>query len=360
MSLRVGFAGLGHAARDFHLPPLAQLEGVELVGGYDPDDAQRVSWPTETGGAAYETLEELARRAQPDLLVVATPPQSHASVCVDALEAGMHVFCEKPFVMDVGEADRVIAAADAADRRVAVNLEFREMPVFRALHEQITSGEAGRLVFCQIWQLMDLKPWEEPVAWRAAMPDRTLFEGGVHLVDLLMMLFGELPEAVSATRSSGLDRDRDADAIHLVTFEFPGGRLAQLTIDRLCPSATRYVEVRADCEKASLRASLGGRAVAQVGIKRAERPGLRVDFAPGGLAWSEQGLRRRTLARNPRQAGPRATGILAARVIEALRAGRLPPSSASQARDVLRVIEAAYTASHTGERVELEPSAGVA
>jgi predicted dehydrogenase len=358
--MRVGFAGLGYAARSFHLPPLTKLEGVELVGGYDPDLAQRTSWPSQKGGAAYETLEELGRQARPDLLVVATPPQSHASICVQAVEAGMHVFCEKPFVMDVGEADRVIAAADAADRRVAVNHEFREMPVFSALHKQITSGDSGRLVFCQIWQLMDLKPWEEPVAWRAAMPDRTLFEGGVHLVDLLLMFFGELPEAVSATRSSGLDPDRDADAIHLVTFEFPGGRLAQLTIDRLCPSGTRYVEVRADCEQASLRASAGGRAVAQIGMKRAERAGLRVDFAPGGLAWSERGLRRRTLARNGRQAGTRATGLLVSRVIDSLRAGHDPPSSAREARDVLRVIEAAYTASHTGQRVKLEPSSQVA
>ena len=45
---------------------------------------------------------------------------------------------------------------------------------------------------------MDLAPWDEPVAWRAAMPNRTLFEGGVHLVDLMLTLFGEPPVAVYA------------------------------------------------------------------------------------------------------------------------------------------------------------------
>ena len=352
--MRVGFAGLGWAARAFHLPPLKALPGVTIVGGFDATDSQRTSWRADTGLEAYETLGELAERGRPELLVIATPPDSHADLCVAAVEAGMHVFCEKPFVMNLQEADRVLAAAAAAGRHVAVNHEFREKPIFRALHDEIGSPEAGRLVFCQIWQLMDLAPWDEPVGWRAAMPNRTLFEGGVHLVDLLLMIFGERPTAVYARHSAGLDAERKADAIHLVTFEFPGGRLAQLTIDRLCQAGTRYVEVRADCERASLRASLGGRALVQIGKKRAERTGLRVDVGSGGLAWMERGLNRRTLARNPREAGMHATGILMGRIVDALAAGAEPPSSGRTARDVLQVIEAAYHSAASGTRVELE------
>jgi predicted dehydrogenase len=354
MTMRVGFAGLGWAARSFHLPPLRRLVQAELVGGFDAAESQRTTWRAETGLDAYESLDELLERARPELLVVATPPDSHADLCVAALEAGVHVFCEKPFVMNLQEADRVLAAARAADRHVTVNHEFREKPIFRALHQQVGSQEAGRLVFCQIWQLMDLAPWDEPVAWRAAMPNRTLFEGGVHLVDLLLMIFGQRPTAVYARHSAGLDPERKADAIHLVTFEFPGGRLAQLTIDRLCQAGTRYVEVRADCERASLRASLGGRALVQVGKKRAEKTGIRVDIGAGGLAWMERGLERRTLARNPRDAGMHATGVLVGRIIDALTAGVQPPSSGCVGRDVLQVIEAAYESAATGRRIELE------
>ena len=352
--MRVGFAGLGWAARGFHLPPLKAMPGVELVGGFDAAEDQRRSWTDETRLPAYRSLEELVDRGRPELLVVATPPHSHADLCVAGVGAGMHVFCEKPFVMNVEEADRVIDAAEAAGRHVAVNHEFREKPIFKALHERIGGQDAGRLVFCQIWQLMDLAPWDEPVAWRAAMPNRTLFEGGVHLVDLLLMIFGEYPTAVYARHSSGLEQERQADAIHLVTFEFPGGRLAQLTIDRLCQAGTRYVEVRADCEHASLRASLGGRALVQIGKKRAEKTGIRVDIGSGGLAWMERGLERTTLAKNPRQAGMHATGALLRKIIAALEAGVEPPSSARVARDLLRVIEAAYESAETGARVELE------
>jgi D-apiose dehydrogenase len=351
--MRIGYVGLGWAARSFHLPALERVGGAEAVGGVDSAAEQRTAWQSATGLPAYESLEQLLEQGRPDAVVVATPPDSHAELCVQALEGGAHVICEKPFVSTLDEADRVLAAAAAAGRQVAVNHEFREKPIFKTLIERIGSPDVGRLVFCQIWQLMDLAPWDEPVAWRAAMPNRTLFEGGVHLVDLLLCVYREQPIAVYARHSSGLEEGRKADAIHLVTLEFPGGRLAQITIDRLCPAGTRYVEMRVDCERASLRASLGGRALVKIGKKRAERTGVRVEFGAGGVAWLEQGLARRTIARNPRDAGVFGTARLLEQILAAFREGREPPSSGAEARNALAVIEAAYRSAATGERIEL-------
>ena len=351
--MRVAIVGLGWAARGFHLPALRDVAGAEVVGGHDSSAEQRSVWERESGTRAYASYDELLGDAGADVVIVATPPQSHAELAIQALESGAHVICEKPFVNDVGEADRVLAAASAAERGVAVNHEFREKPIFKELRARIGSGDCGELVFCQIWQLMNLPPWEEPVQWRAAMPNRTLFEGGVHLVDLLITLYGEPPLAVWARHSAGVDAEREADAIHLVTLEFSRGRLAQLTLNRLCPAGTRYVEVRADCERASLRASLGGRAVLQVGKKRAERAGVRLDLASGGVAWMERGLKRRTLARNPANAGRHATAALLERILRAFEQGEEPPSSGREARDVLAVIEGAYRSAASGERVEL-------
>jgi predicted dehydrogenase len=354
--VRIGYAGLGWAARGFHLPAAKRVAAAEPVGGFDASAEQRDSWTRETGLPAFGSLDELIERGRPELLVIATPPDSHAELCIATLGAGLHVLCEKPFVATPPEADRVLAAAAEAGRHVAVNHEFREKPIFKAVKDRIGSDEVGRLVFTQIWQLMNLPPWDEPVPWRAAMPNRTLFEGGVHLVDLLLQLHEEPPTGVYARHSSGLDADRHADAIHLVTLDFPDGRLAQITIDRLCPAGTRYVELRADCERASLRASHGGRALLRVGAKRAQKPGLRLDYAPGGLAWMEKGLGRTTLARNPRDDGVYGTAKLLEQILAALADGREPPSSGHEARDGLRVIDAAYRSAETGQRVTLAAS----
>jgi predicted dehydrogenase len=354
--MRAAVVGLGWAAGEFHLPALEALDGVELVGGADPSQGQRAGFAKSTGSPAFSSIEELLDATSPDLVVVGTPPSSHAELSIKALEGGAHVICEKPFVETVEEADRVLATATENGRYVAVNHQYRAKPVFRAVKDEIGKPEVGRLVFCQVSQLMDLAPWNEPVPWRAAMPNRTLFEAGCHLVDLLLDLFGEVPEAVYARHSSGLDAARNADAIHLVLLEFSGGRLAQITIDRLCRAGTRYIELRADCEEASLRASHGGRVLLQLGMKRAERPGIRLHYGLGGVAWAERGHQRKKLARNPRNPGVAATVTLFREIVAALREGREPPSSGSQARDGLRVIEAAYESAASGRRVELATS----
>jgi len=350
--MKFAIVGLGWVARNLHARALKRVPGAVLVGGCDAAADVRESWEKETGTKAFESLDELIDGTRPDVVIVATPPASHAELCVQVLEAGIHVVCEKPFVSTLDEADHVLAVAEAAGRQVMVNHPFREKPVFKALKERIDSGEAGRLVFCQIWQLMDIAPWEEPVAWRRAMPNRGLFEGGIHLVDLLLHLYGTLPSGVYARYSSGF-HEVDGDAVHLVTMDFPDGRLAQITIDRLCPGGTRYVEVRADCEDASLRASLGGRAVVQLGKKRAESTGIRLDLTAEGLAWEERGLKRKHLARNPRDSVMLATASLLGGGVRALNAGQTPPSSGREARGVLAVIDAAYRSASTGTRVEL-------
>jgi predicted dehydrogenase len=335
-----------------HLPALRRLKGAVLVGGCDTDPERLPGWERETHTRAYRSLAELLQGGRPEVVIVATPPQSHAELAIAALEAGAHVYCEKPFTDAVGEADRVLAAAEAAGRRVALNHHMRETPILKALRERIGSKQDGRLVFCQIVQLTDVHPSGDQRAWRAAMPHRTLFEGGVHLVDLMLYLHGATPVAVSACRSSGLDGG-DADPIHLVTFEYPRGALGHVTMHGLCRAGHRYLEVRADCERASLRASIGGRALLRVGKKRAQRAGLRLDLSRGGSAWMEQGIRRRTLARNPRPADVHGSIALFERSLACFERDEEPPASGREARDGLAVIDAAYLSAKTGNRIEL-------
>jgi predicted dehydrogenase len=350
--MRFAFAGLGTATRSLHLPALARIADAEVVGGCDPADVARERFERETGTPTYGSVAEMVAGEEPDVVVVASPPDSHAQLCLEAIEAGAHVLCEKPLATSVADADRVLDEAERARRSVAVHHGFREQPIFRTLRERIGSDGVGEMRFCQVWQLLSVAPWDEPVGWRAAAPDRSLLEGGVHLVDLMLVLFGERPEAVHAQRSAG-GHEADADAVVLVSLEFSGGRLGQLTLDRLSRGGDRYAEVRADCEGASLRASWGGRALLEAGKKRAGRAGIRLQLAAGGIAWEERGLRRRTLARDPRQPELAGTEALLRKLIPAIESGTEPPSSGQEARTTLEVIEAAYRSASSGERVPL-------
>lgn len=351
--MRFGFVGLGFAAQWLHLPAVRALADAQIVGGADPQPERRDAWVEAGAGPAYPDLEALLSLGRPDVVVVSTPPDSHAATCIAALRGGAHVVCEKPFVSSLDEADIVLSVAAESGRRIAVNQEFRYMPIFAAVHDALGGPGVGAPVFLHCTQFMDLPPWDEPVPWRAAMPERSLFEGGVHIVDLLHLMAGRLPVSVFAMTSSGLDPTRSADAIHLVTLDYGSGLVGQITIDRLCKAGTRYVDLRVDCEGASLRASFGGRALLQLGVKRAQRPGIRVEVGAEGLAWSERGARRRTLARNPRGATQKATALLYRDAVDAFRRDIDPPTSGAVARGTLEIIEASYYSARSGQRVEL-------
>lgn len=351
--MRVAVIGLGNAGFTLHLPALAGMPDVETVGGTDLDPSRRERAAARFRIPVFTDFEELLAVGKPEVVIVGTPPDSHAAYCLRALAAGAHVICEKPFVSSLAEADAVFEAARRAGRRVALNHEFREMPIFRAVRDAVMEGGSGGLVFASVWQLMDLPPWAEP-GWRGQMLQRTLYEAGVHLVDLLMALFGERPVAVQAWTSTCGVREGETDAVALVTLQFSRGRLAQIVQNRLCKGETQYFEVRADTAHASLRASFGGRARISAGLYRSTRPHLRVEYGSAGIAWSEVGNHRRLLARNPRDPGMIATRTVFRRTLHAFQHGGEPPASGEAGRDVLAVIAAAYDSAATGRRVAID------
>jgi len=352
-SMRIAVVGLGTAGFTLHLPALAQLAGCSVVGVTDLDDARRSRAATTFGVPAFADFDDLLAKTHPEVVVVGTPPGSHAEYCLRSLAAGAHVFCEKPFVSSLAQADQVIDAARSAGRQVALNHEFREMPIFRAVRDAVDGGETGRLVFAQVWQMMDLPPWAEP-GWRGQMLQRTLYEAGVHLVDFLIALFGERPVAVCASTSTCGVRDSETDAVALVTLEFSRGRLASVVQNRLSKGETQYFEVRADTEHASVRASFGGRARILAGLFRSQRPTVRAEFGISGMAWRERGPRREFLGRNPKDPGMVATRRMLERSLTAFREGTQPPVSAAAGRDVLAVIGAAYRSAASGKRVAID------
>ena len=353
--MRVAVLGLGNAGFDLHLPALAGLPGIDAVG-VDPDAARRDRASAAHKVPVVASLDAALASGPLDAVVVATPPSSHVDICLQALAAGAHLFCEKPFAPSVRDAQVIIDAAARANRRIALNHEFREMPIFRALRDQIGRPDVGGLVFAQAWQNMDLPPWNEP-GWRGRLLTGTLYEAGLHLTDYLIALFGEKPVAVTATMSTCGVREEASDSVALVTMEFSRGRLAQVVQNRLCHGETQYFEVRVDAEKASLRASFGGRARVSAGLYRSTKPHVRVELGASGMAWKEVGHSRVTIARNPKAPAMAATRIMLEKSLASFRDGSAPPASAEDGRDAIEVLAACYRSAELGQRVKVDGAA---
>jgi UDP-N-acetylglucosamine 3-dehydrogenase len=217
----VSLIGLG-AMGQRHARVLRDLPGrFEIVGAYDP----RADAPTPAGATRLGSEAEAVSRAE--VLIVATPIESHAAIVGRGLAAGRHVFVEKPVCASAGEA-RTASAAARFGARLFVGHSERFNPVVRAL---------ARLVRDETVLAIDL---------RRVGPSRPCASGvlvnlGVHDFDLAAYLGGG---ALTLHGAIGLPSGALAgpDAAH-VLFSTAGGAAGHLYVDRAAPTRERTIEV---------------------------------------------------------------------------------------------------------------------
>src|SRR5690242_10992819 len=117
-SWRAAVVGLGTAGSTLHLPALAGMPNVEIVGACDLDAGRRETVAAQFKVPVFGDFDDMLERARPNVVVIGTPPATHAEYCLRSIAAGADVICEKPFVSSVEQANEVIAAARAAGKHI--------------------------------------------------------------------------------------------------------------------------------------------------------------------------------------------------------------------------------------------------
>ncbi len=155
---------------------------TRLVAGCDSERQRRAGFQSDWDVShVYATAQEMFTNHEIAIVSVATPPDSHAELCVQAIEAGVHaIFCEKPFTNNIEQAQRVIDACEQNGILLAVNFWRRWSRLYRSMREFISSGGLGKVQAVRFHY------------GKGAM------NSGSHAVDLLRFLFGEI-ESVLAT-----------------------------------------------------------------------------------------------------------------------------------------------------------------
>lgn len=217
--LRIGIAGCGLAAR-IHLERLLPLEGVVVVGLADPDlnaaTALAAKVPVEPGTPsvpAFRDHRELLRQTSPDALAIFTPHISHYRPAMDALQAGCHLFIEKPLSTNLQEASDIVNLARGRGSKVGVGHQYRLRPSLVAARERIASGAIGplRLVTATLAQPWLASHGGEENTWRfdpKVSGGGVLADAGDHLIDALLWTTGQVVVEAAALQSrmdSGLD-----------------------------------------------------------------------------------------------------------------------------------------------------------
>lgn len=162
--------------------------GISVVAVADPDRAGREKAIARIGAPrSYADFNEMLAKESPHLVSVAMRhADQHAAIGVACLQAGAHVYLEKPIALSAAESDALLAAADAQKRRIAVAHTMRMMPQVVRLRRAVADGFIGEVRELQAWGKQDN---------RAGGEDMMVL--GTHLFDLMRLFVGD-PESVSA------------------------------------------------------------------------------------------------------------------------------------------------------------------
>jgi predicted dehydrogenase len=245
--VRIGIAGCGMAAR-IHLDRLLSLEGVAIVGCADPDLSAATALADRattrgvaTGGGtpspAYNDHRELLRRAAPDALAIFSPHRAHYRQAMDALQAGCHVFIEKPLSTNLQEAADIVSLARARDLKVGVGHQFRLCPSLIEARDRIARGAIGplRLVTCIL-----ARPWlttlgEHEKTWRSSaelVAGGILADAGDHLIDALLWTTGQVAVEAAAIQNQ---TDPGIDLVTAAAIRLADGTPVSLAISGISP-----------------------------------------------------------------------------------------------------------------------------
>jgi scyllo-inositol 2-dehydrogenase (NADP+) len=192
----VGLIGFGLAGRCFHAPVICAVDGLRLAAILQRSgDSAAQAYPD---ALVVRSLDELLAIDSLNLIVIATPNQTHFPLAKRCLEANRHVVVDKPFTTNLAEACELVQLAKQHNRILTVYHNRRFDADFQGLHKVVRSGQLGRVV--RFENTYDrFRPAPKPGAWREqpGPGSGVLFDLAPHLLDQAFMLLGE-PLAISA------------------------------------------------------------------------------------------------------------------------------------------------------------------
>ena len=235
--LRFAIIGCGGIIATNHINAIKQMPNAQIVAMCDINAetgaprAAEVAESTQRSCTFFTDRHELLATIKPDVVSICTPHPFHAPVAIDAFAAGAHVLTEKPMTIEVAAGDRMIAAADAAGKILAVNFQQRFKPIVERAKTLVDNGEIGTLV-----RVLVVEPWLRTFAYYKLSTWRGTWEGegsavllnqSPHTLDLLCHLAGEPKKVWGWIRT--LYHNIECEDTFQAMLEYPNGAPGYIT-----------------------------------------------------------------------------------------------------------------------------------
>ena len=223
--LKIGLLGAGHLGK-IHARCLAELaDAVEVVGVYDPEEASAKTVRDAHGYRVFDSSDALF--AACDAVDVVTPTSTHFVLAKAALEAGCHVFVEKPVTERVAEAEALESLAAQRGLSIQVGHVERFNPAFATLGHRAIAP-----VFVEAHRLAEFNPRSTDVS--------VVLDLMIHDIDLVLSLIDAEVEDVSA---SGVGVVGESVDIANARLDFANGATANLTASRISLKSMRKLRL---------------------------------------------------------------------------------------------------------------------
>ncbi len=218
----IGMLGFGAIGSD-HAAAIGAVPGLKLVAVADRSQARLAAARNLAPEIELATdLEGLGELPDVELVIISTPPNTHAALAEQALRAGKHVVLEKPFCLTLGEADRLVELAKQLDRTLTVYQNRRWDPDFLALQAAIRRGDLGSIFHLETF----VGGYGHPCHyWHSHAPvsGGVVFDWGSHYLDWILQLIPDEVVRVAATRQKLVWQDVTNDDHFELRMTFAGG-----------------------------------------------------------------------------------------------------------------------------------------
>ena len=245
--IRFAIYGCGNIAR-VHASAINEIEGAELVAVSDVHIEQARVFSKAYGGRVVDSYGELVKDEQVDAICICTPSGTHASLAIEAVSHGKHVVLEKPMAITVKECEDIISACENNGTKLMVISQYRTLPGVQKARELIRSGALGRLVICNV----HMKYYRDEEYYRGSWRGTKMMDGGgalmnqgIHGVDVLHYLCGDIKSVQSNVRT--LIHDIEVEDTAVAVLEFENGALGVIeAATSTYPGFNRRIEICGD------------------------------------------------------------------------------------------------------------------
>ncbi|RXZ81322.1 gfo/Idh/MocA family oxidoreductase [Paenibacillaceae bacterium] len=194
--IRVLQIGSGHFGQSW-LDVVTGFPDTELAGVVDVEPEHLVGAQQRTGLAAdrcYTDADQAFAEVQADLVLIVTPPTTHKTLALKALQAGFHVMLEKPLTQTYEEAVELLAASRESGKQVMVSQNYRWRPAIQTAKQLLASQAIGQVGYIEY----SFRKAKHIGGWRERSPEIMLEDMSIHHFDIIRYLLEKEAERVHA------------------------------------------------------------------------------------------------------------------------------------------------------------------